>query len=88
MATLLSSRQSDASVSAGVEFLADGLGRVSNRWLRVSHRRLRPAPADHDQGDDQGDAQEYGGAGERSRHAVGQDLGRFARGIEPGRRVG
>ena len=75
-------------MSAGVEFLADGFGRVSHRRLRVSHRRLRPAPADHDQGDDEGDDQEYGGAGERSRHAVGQDLGRFALGIEPSRRVG
>jgi hypothetical protein len=68
-------------VSAGVEFLADGFG-------RVSRRRLRPAPAGHEQGDDEGDDQEYGGAGERSRHAVGQDLGRLALGIESGRRAG
>jgi hypothetical protein len=61
-------------VSAGVEFRADGFGRAGNRWLRVSHRPLRPAPAGHDQDDDEGDDQEYGGAGERSRHAVGQGL--------------
>ena len=75
-------------MSAGVEFLADGFGCASHRGLRVSYRRLRPAAAGHDQGDDEGDDQEYGGAGERGRHAVGQGLGRFALGIEAGRQVG
>jgi hypothetical protein len=30
-------------------------------------------------GDDEGDAKEYGGSGERSRHAVSQHVARFVR---------